>query len=107
MYHPNLARPPIPLIYFITKMMLCGKISGGNLTQLKQRALVSYMAAQRAETNLHPTVYIKSFAERGKCELLQTTKLTMQFHNGCGTLRDGVLQLFVDLLLLERCQAVC
>ena len=63
------------------------------------------MAAQRAETNLHPT--FKSFAERGKCELLQTTKLTMQFHNGCGTLRDGVLQLYVDLLLLERCQAVC
>lgn len=47
------------------------------------------MAAQRAETNLHPT--FKSFAERGKCELLQTTKLTMQFHSGCGTLRDGVL----------------
>lgn len=87
--------------------MLCGKVSGGNLTQLKQRVPVSYMAAQRAETNLHPTVKIKSFAERGKCELLQTTKLTMQFHNGCGTLRDGVLQLYVDLLLLERCQAVC
>ena len=69
--------------------MLCGKVSGGNLTQLKQRVPVSYMAAQRAETNLHPTVKIKSFAERGKCELLQTTKLTMQFHNGCGTLRDG------------------
>ena len=72
-------------------MMLCGKVSGGNLTQLKQRVPVSYMAAQRAETNLHPTVKIKSFAERGKCELLQTTKLMMQFHNGCGTLRDGVL----------------
>ena len=70
--------------------MLCGKVSGGNLTQLKQRVPVSQMAAQRAETNLHPT--FKSFAERGKCELLQTTKLTIQFHNGCGTLRDGVLQ---------------
>lgn len=71
--------------------MLCGKVSGENLTQLKQRVPVSYMAAQRAETNLHPTVKIKSYAERGKCELLQTTKLTMQFHSGCGTLRDGVL----------------
>ena len=92
MYHPNLARPPIPLIYFITKMMLCGKVSGGNLTQLKQRVQVSYLAAQRAETNLHPTVNIKSFVERGKCELLQTAKLTMRFHNGCRTLRDRVLQ---------------